>query len=188
MKIAVSLALISLLSTATPSRAAEPVAVLGLPLGGKLPTPVRQCKHELPKRAVTVCWIYSSKGHGGNVSGGLRVPGQDDRPAWAAYAQFEAKFTRDGTLREFTVESDESHSFKTIVDSISARFGRPANPAPLPSYSGYASWDRQEIGISILCKKGGKCYTKFSSADLAADNRKRLQEVVKRNAARPIAP
>lgn len=167
--------------------AAEPITVLGLPLGGKLPTPVGKCKNAPPKRDAEACWVYSRKWPEG-ISGSLHLPDDPSRPTWAAFAMFEASIAKDGTLTQFTVESSDLYSFKTIVDSISSRFGRPLLPAPPPSYMGFASWDRPEIGITTFCKISGPCYTKFVSAEVAADNRKRAQEVAKRDAARPIAP
>ncbi|QYG01839.1 hypothetical protein [Massilia sp. NP310] len=176
-----------LFAQGAPAGASEPITVLGLPLGGKLPAPVGKCKNAPPKRDAGACWVYSRKWPGG-VSGSLHLPDDPSRPTWAAYAMFEASIAKDGTLKEFTVESSDVYSFKTIVDSISSRFGRPALPTPPSSYMGFASWDRAEIGITTFCKISGPCYTKFVSAEVAADNRRRTQEVVKRDAARPIAP
>lgn len=172
----------------SPAGAAEPITVLGLPLGGKLSTPLRKCQDAPPKRDAGPCWVTSQKWPRGSVSGSLHLPDDDKRPAWAAHAMFEASFAKDGTLTEFTVETSDLHSFGTIVDSISSRFGRHAMPSPPSSYSGYASWDRPEINIHILCKTMGNCYTKFVSAEVAAYNRKRLQELARKDAERPIAP
>lgn len=177
-----------LVTTAGPASAVEPVTVLGLPLGGKLQAPMRKCKDAPPKMDAPLCWIYSRIGSAGTVSGALHVPGEDARPKWAAYAAFEGNIAKDGTLQQFTVESSNNYPFEQIVDSISARFGPPKSSKPSASYRSYASWDRPEIGIRILCELSGKCYTKFLSAEVAADERRRIHEVVKRNAARPIMP
>lgn len=187
MKSRVLLGLAASLMWSTLACAAEPITVLGLPLGGKLPGPVSKCKDAPPKRDAGICWVYSRKWPGG-ISGSLHLPDDPGRPTWAAYAMFEASIAKDGTLTEFTVESSDLHSFKTITDSISSRFGRPSLPTPPPSYIGFARWDRPEIGITTFCKISGPCYTKFVSAEVAAANRRRIQEVVKRDAARPIAP
>lgn len=176
----------ALLVVAAPAAAKE-ITVLGLPLGGKLTVPVSKCKDAPPKRDAGICWVYSRKWPGG-VSGGIHLPDDSSRPTWAAYAMFEASIAKDGTLTEFTVESSDSHSFKTIVDSISARFGRPSLPAPPPSYMGFASWGNSEIEITTFCKIIGPCYTKFVSAKITSDNRRRIQGVAQRDAARPIAP
>lgn len=188
MKFLPVIAALVLSASCTLAGAAEVVSVLGLPLGGKMLTPIRKCKDAPPKPHAGACWVYSHKWPGGSVSGGLHLPDDDKHPLWAAHALFEASFAKDETLTDFTVESSNLHSFQTIVDSISSRFGRPAMPPPPASYNGYASWDRPEISIHILCKAGGNCYTKFVSAEVAANNRRRKQEVAKKDAARPIGP
>jgi len=169
------------------ANAAETVTVLSLPLGGKIQPSLQNCKDAPPKRNAPTCWIVSKKGYKGSRFGNLHLPESAALPAWAAYATFEASVDRDGVLTMFTVESGERYEPATIIDSISARFGRPGFSGPVGLFKANATWRRPEIEISMLCEET-RCFTHFRSGAEAAEGRRRGEEAVKREAARPIAP
>ena len=167
--------------------AAEPVTVLGLPLGGKITPSVKNCTSAAPKRNAPICWIVSNKDYEEFTFGSLHIPESAALPAWAASATFEANVDRTGVLIMFTVESGERYEPRTIVDSISARFGSPAFSGPVGLFKAHARWERPEIEISMLCE-AKRCFTHFRSGAEAAEGRRRGEEAVKREAARPLTP
>ena len=169
---------------------AEPVTVLGLPLGGKPHPAMRQCK-ELPGRKYTeqgLCWVYFTPYGKGGASGMLNVPNPDSRPRWAAYAEFKANVDQSGTLTDFTVVTRDASRADEIIDSIATRFGKPTASNSQPPAKWYAAWDKPEIGISVLCNVSDGCYVRFASAEVAAADRERIKARMKVDAARPISP
>lgn len=179
-----------LLCSAGDSNAAEPITVLGLPLGGKITPPLKACRDLPPGKYMQqgTCWVYSTAGPKGGRSGELHIPGADSRPAWAAYADFRADVDQNGTLTQFTVISRDANQADEIINSISTRFGPPAHSNSNPPFKWYANWTRPEIGISFLCNIGNKCHTRFTSAEVASEERARLQKQMKLDAARPVSP
>jgi hypothetical protein len=170
--------------------AVEPVTVLGLPLGGVVKPPVKACKDLQSSKYLeqSICWVYSNASFNGGRSGALHLPGADSRPAWAAYAEFEAEFKKNGMLTQLTVISRDSNQGGEIIDSISSRFGKPTSSSLSPPFRWYASWNRPEIGISVLCDLGRKCFTRFKSAELAGKEQALIKARVKVDAVRPVSP
>lgn len=169
---------------------AEPVTVLGLPLGGKPQPSVGQCKG-LPGRKYTeqgLCWVYSRSDGKGGASGMLNVPNPDGRPKWAAYAEFKANVDKSGILTDFTVVARDASLADEIIDSIATRFGKPTASNSQPPTKWYAAWDKTEVAISVLCNVADGCYVRFASAAVAAADRERIKARMKVDAARPISP
>jgi len=167
--------------------AAEPVIVLGLPLGGRIKPSVQSCRDAAPKKKAPICWIVSNKDYEGSRFGSLYVPESATLPAWATHATFEASVDRNEVLTMFTVESHQDYEPATIIDSISSRFGAPAFSGPVGLFKAHARWQRPEIEISMLCE-ATRCFTHFRSGAEAAAGRRRAEEALKREAARPRTP
>lgn len=169
-------------------QASEAVTVLGLPLGGKMKPVPGNCRDFSPRKGgeQSICWIYSVRGDNGSKHSALHMPSADSRPSWAAYAEFEAEVSKDGTLNQFTVVSS-AKTARDITDSISTRFGKPSYSVLKPSFEWSALWDSPEIEISTLCDFKN-CQTRFRSAKVAAAERAKQKERTKVDAARPISP
>lgn len=187
MKIIISGVL--LLGCAT-TYASEPTIVFGLPIGGKLADPVRACSYTATGRTAVMptCWIYSTSGGSASKRGQLHVHGQDKMPSWAAAASFDAVITRDGTLSEITVVSKPPSDATKIMESISARFGRPSHTDLHDPTKWAALWDTPTIRISLICNASDSCHTRLVSHEVAAAELKRVIERAKIDAARPISP
>jgi hypothetical protein len=78
MKRAPFLAIKLWLSITLPAHATDSITVLGLPLGGKLPIPIRQCStQELGADVRSLCWVSAPDVIKGARSGHLQVSGAD---------------------------------------------------------------------------------------------------------------
>lgn len=179
-----SLALVVLSSTAA---AAEPVKVFGLPLGGTM-KPAPNCGSS-PKgkySAEGICWVYKTSTSRSYTSGQISLRDSDSVPRWAVLAEFKPE-VRNNILSTLTVVTNEIDDAAVITESISARFGKPRMPKAERDTQWYATWTRPEIAISLVCSRG-TCHARFVSAETHAEEMRRINEVVRRDAARPISP
>src|SRR5689334_4266154 len=124
MKIVPAIALM-LLCSATLTQAAEPINILGLPLGAKLKTPIRQCAPNEQNTDVTsLCWVHKPElAASGARVGVVAVPGADRRPEWAAQKTLQVYVESDGTLSAVTFHTARPDAFDKIVHSVSETFG-----------------------------------------------------------------
>ncbi len=148
---------------------------------------MQSCENAQPKKKTPICWIESNKDYEGNRFGSLHLPESATLPAWAAYATFEANVDRNGMLTMFTVESHQDYEPATIIDWISARFGAPIFFGPVGLFKAHVRWERPQIEISVLCE-ATRCFTHFRSGAEAAEGRRRAEDALKREAARPHTP
>lgn len=173
----------ALLLASLAASAAEPVTVLGLPLGGKLKMPIRQCKiSDLGKETKSLCWVDAPRAYKNTRSGMVLVPGQDARPSWAANALFSIRVHTDGTLEKIEVERFSQENDEVIRTSVSARWGSPTRLG-----NSTAEWKRPEIYVSILCYDR-KCKTEFLSPDSYKEWMRELDDRKRKDAARPVSP
>lgn len=185
MKPLLPLAALALSVTAT---AAEPITVLGLPLGGKLKMPIKQCtlKEVTVTDAPAICWVDAPMSHKGWRSGGIKVPKSSTRPEWAAHGTFRAYINNDGTLTSFAITTYRYERSDQIVASIAHRFGRPSKESPGETY--LALWDKTEIRIQVLCDPRLGCKTDFTIPDRSPEALRAAARAKAIEAARPIAP
>jgi len=170
--------------------AAETVTVLGIPLGGKLKMPIRQCSlAELGTDVRSLCWVdRPNRLLGGYLWGSLKVPGSDQRPRWAAGGAYRATIKKDGTLSSFDASTSQSDDFAEISKSISGRFGRPQRESKPGARIRSAEWARPEAQIQLLCSWDIGCTAKFTSAATRAANELELAARAAKEATRPLAP
>jgi hypothetical protein len=170
--------------------AADPITVLGLPLGGKLKMPLKQCPSSLDVRNYrNLCWVGEPTiVSGGTRMGGLGVPSPDQRPKWAAYGSFDAQVAKDGTLESLDVRTFRADEFVEILNSITGRFGQSQHESRPGSAIMAATWDRKDIHIELLCSGSFGCKTTFTSAAEHADRLRELAARKAKDAARPASP
>jgi hypothetical protein len=177
-----------LLSAPSAVIAAEPVIVMGLPLGEKLEKPILQCRSsKVDVRAVcqsgpTIITTTQAR----EVL--LKVPGAERRPRWAADVDFNAWIGKDGTLREFSVRTYNNEAFVEILNSITGRFGQPQKESRLGAPIQTAEWTRSDIHIRLLCAANTGCNTTFISADQHARDQQDLAAHKAKDAARSPTP
>jgi hypothetical protein len=189
MNYSILLAIIFWLAINSPTHAAGPVTVLGLPVGGKITMPIRECAvREIGTNVRSLCWVDAPSTFKGSSYGMVSVPGSDHRPRWAAYATFNVWVARDGTLETFDVRTTGANDFVEILNSISGRFGQSEREPRAGSAIMSADWTRKDIHITLRCTKVSGCVTSFTSAAKHAEH---LSEVAARKAkdgARPLSP
>lgn len=180
----------ALLFACATASAAEPVVVLGLPLGGKLKMPIRQCSlNELGMDVKSACWVGSPNIlSDGTRAGGLSVPGSDTRPKWAAYGTFDAFVGSDGTLTSFTIHTTRADEFVEILNSITGRFGQSKRESRPGSRISSAEWDWKGTHIQLICSSDIGCNTTFVSADRTEAARKAEARRKAIEDARPASP
>lgn len=177
------------LCVAYPCSGARPLEVLGLPLGGHVHMPIRQCApEEAGKDVRTLCVIGKPRAapDGGYVYS-LTVPDGGKRPEWAVDATIEANFSNDGEVRWFNVQTKDVNAYDTIEKSITHRFGKPVYIPKGSALSRDAEWYTSELQVSLACVRKVGCYVHF----LAHDNAKGTQKQASGKAVsrpRPISP
>jgi hypothetical protein len=145
-----------------PAGAAEPLRVLGLPLGEKLASPVKQCPaSEIHGQAPMLCWT-------GRVSidkyvrkGTVRMRTKEPLPHWAAHATISARVERDGTLSGLTVETSGPGGYRAIKDALSAQFDLPASQDALSAPKPQATWNASGLSVKLAC--AGRCQVHYRS-------------------------
>lgn len=177
-----------LLCTAGAAHAAEPVVVLGLPLGGKLKQPIPQCRGN--KASVsTICQsgpqILTTSLAREVV---LYAPGTDQRPKWAADVGFNAWIGKDRVLRSFEVRTHRDDAFVEILNSITGRFGQSQKESRPGATVETAEWVRSDIHIRLLCAPRTGCNTTFTSAAQYARDQRDLAARRAKDAMRSPAP
>lgn len=166
-----------------------PVTVLGLPLGGKLQMPIRQCSvSELGTDVRSLCWVGTPTVIKGARSGSLQVPGADQRPKWAAYGSYSAWIGKDGTLRSFEVRTSSADQFVEILNSITGRFGQSERESRPGSAIMSAEWTRNDINIRLLCADSIGCNTTFTAGAAHAAHQRDLAARAAKDAARLATP
>lgn len=180
---------LALLSSGLGIATAQPVTVLGLPLGGKLKMPLKSCPAlKLGAEVPAVCWKSSPHTFDKTGLGDIRVPGADQRPRWAAHGEFNAWIANDGTLRSFDVRTFDHSAFIEIINSITGRFGQSKRESPAGSSTMASEWERPDIYIHLLCAKEIGCKTTFTSAEARAGHLRELAARKAKDAARPASP
>lgn len=112
------------------------------------------------------------------------IPGADQRPKWAAYANFDLRMASDGTVENLKAQTHSAADAPAILQSISSRFGAPSRTTSRPES---ASWVRPEVFIEMRCSSES-CMVEFMSAASYAEWQRDLANRRKIDAARPISP
>lgn len=169
--------------------AAEPVTVLGLPLGGKVKMPIPKCPTNATDTEVRMlCWAGTPTVYKGARSGWARVPGEDQMPKWAANGIFEPWIKNDGTLHSFEVKSPNADQFVEILNSIGGRFGQSQRESRPGSAIMSAEWIRKDINIRLMCARGTGCVTTFTSSEAYAEHQRDLAARKAKDDARSATP
>jgi len=173
--------------TASAAATAAPVTTaLGVPVGGKLSSQPKTC----PSTAAgsvdirAICWVGAPQKYGRWKSGMVLIPGADQRPKWAAYANFDLRMASDGTIENLKAQTHSAADAPAILQSISSRFGSPSRSASRPES---ASWVRPEVFVEMRCSNES-CVVEFMSAASYAEWQRDLADRKKIDAARPISP
>lgn len=178
-----SVALASFL--AFPATAAEPIVVLGIPIGGTLKVAPKVCPINTDK-SKTPCWIDAPYRHtDGSLLGQLHLPDPASRPKWAAYATFEAQISRQATFEKLSVKAAGTGRLSEIQESITGRFG-PPTAGPISSPSTYsATWSKPEIYVKLLCSINSFCVVEISSPSYRAEYERQMEKRRADDATRP---
>jgi hypothetical protein len=188
MPIRKSIAFMLALLVGTTCAAVEPITVLGLPLGGKLKMPIRQCSvREIGSDVRSLCWVGQPTVLKKSGSGPLAVPGANQRPKWAALGTFDASVDNDGTLRRFEFWSPGGNNFIEILNSITGRFGQSDRESPPGASLSTATWRRGWLSVNLFCNRGRDCRTTFAMSDPVAAKQAAAAEK-RKDDARPAVP
>jgi hypothetical protein len=142
------------------AHAAEPVEVLGLPLGAELNMPIGQCaaaKGRAGRRQL--CWASVPQVEQGARGGTIDLGARDRLPKWAVHANVRARVEKDGTLSRLAVETLAPVGYRNIKEAISAEFGSTSREDPLSSPHPAASWDAKHVRIELEC--AARCKVEF---------------------------
>jgi hypothetical protein len=149
-------------------RAAEPVDVLGLPLGGKLSMPIEQCAvAKVRSERDGFCWIGAPEVTQGAQVGAIDLNARERLPEWAAHASVRTRVETDGTLSRLDVETLSAIGYRNIKQAISARFGATSREDSLSALHPAASWDAKNLRIELECAE--HCKVEFVARVAASE-------------------
>lgn len=169
--------------------AAEPVTVLGLPLGGKVKMPILKCPApDTDSEVRSLCWVETPQRYKGARSGWARAPGESKMPKWAARGFLEPWVKDDGTLQSLTVKSGSADQFTEILNSISSRFGQSQRESRPGSATKSAEWTRDDVHIQLLCSSSIGCSTTFTSGAAHAAHLQAVAAREQKDSARSVSP
>lgn len=157
----------------------QPVVVLGLPLGGKMPGPFPVCKMSEIGKNHRFCWVGEPFRGKKYQSGSIAWPGGDQRVKWAEHASLSVMLTKSFVLESFTVKAWYRDTDK-IIETISARFGNPSYvSSPGLPFQG-RNWQHRDAYVRLLCSRESDCEISFTYGPVA---RAAEEEAAKREAA-----
>jgi hypothetical protein len=186
------LLLAALASVCGQAAAQAPLAIFGVPFGGKTGSMPKLC----PMSAIgrddnkTMCWldkphIYAPTG---GRSGMILMPHQKTFPSWAAFAIFDAEISKHGVLDVLNVKVTNGKARAEIEDSISSRFGPATTPANARYHYTTTKWDRPEISIEIICNKDDYCKVTFMSPAARSERAREMADRRSNEAKRSVSP
>jgi hypothetical protein len=185
-----SIPLFLLVSTLSATcQADDSISIFGLPLGGKMPAPVKVCAANQIGSEASMCWVGRPSSFKGSKSGYINLPGGSDRrPRWAAHAMFEATIARDGALEKISARTRKLDDRNEIMKSLEVRFGLPTEASPVSDSTSSANWHRKGVHIRMLCSRDIACEVAFSSQSAFDSLQKELAARRTKDAARPASP
>jgi hypothetical protein len=169
-------------------QADDSVAIFGLPLGGKMPAPIKICSANQIGSDTSMCWVDSPTSFKGSKSGSINLPGSARRPRWASHAMFDATISKDGTLGKISAKTHRLNDRNEIMKSLEARFGLPTEVSPVADSTSSATWHQKGVHIRMLCSHDIACEVAFSSQDEFDSLQRELAARRAKDAARPASP
>lgn len=167
---------------------AEPVTILGLPLGGKLAPVPRVCKSsELGQTAVTCFVGKPSKSELGQY-GTINVP-DAQLPKWAVYGTITVSVDPGGALQRVDLRTAEQGvALSEVIASIASRFGAPTARELTGTDIPWAAWELPSVRVRATQWGDRCCDVSFITPKAAAQ----IDEDVRRRkaieSARPVSP
>lgn len=182
MKALVFAAGLAVITTAT---AAQQVTLFDrFHLGAKL-TLTKVCPSNWDEGVKELCWLEKPKNYGGERSGSVEFPNKGTLPKWAEFAPVGILVRGDMLARvELHIHPGEQ---LTVIQSITARFGKPEHLSLSDPSAQWAIWERPDITINFSCGTG-KCWLFFTSAEESARNARYQADLKQRDQARPKTP
>lgn len=166
---------------------AQGAPVFGLPLGGKMPGPIKACPFNTD-HAKAICWLGKPSISAKGTWGSAYLPNANERPPWAEFVSFSLGLSPSGVLQNIGVTTHDSTERVAISRSISARFGDPQVLLPLTDPSGSSlAWDTPKVHVRMICWPA-KCTLSFVTPELHADGQRHIEERRRTDAAKPRSP
>lgn len=167
---------------------AEPLTVLGLPLGGRPNPPIKICSFKEVGSETVTCFIEKPFTAGdGSKLGTLNLP--DSRlPKWAAYGNHKVSLSRGGVIESITVQTTDTTELRSIVESIAIRFGMPTTSETVGTSIPTATWDLPTIFVHVTQWGDRCCDVQFMTPAAIAAHRAFLKKQQTAEDARPISP
>lgn len=170
------------------AHAAQPVSVLGLPVGGTLNAVPKVCSTDKPK---TPCWQGKpTTAADGDLQGPVKLPGSHQLPPWAASAQFYFRVQKDAKLLSLTIRTGTGKDKEAIVRMVDDALRQPPDAKADGSTWSKVRWEKDGGSAYLLCMPEF-CEIDFKSAELKAKLEKeaarRAEMEAKRRAERDAA-
>ncbi len=181
-------AAVSLLVAAPGGVAAEPITILGLPLGGKLSPAPKVCKYSEVASPTATCFIDKPSKYDGGLYGVLNLP-DAQKPRWAMYGRLKVSISSAGELERMDYSTSENRApLSEIIDSIGARFGAPTSQDLRGTQIPWAAWELPSVHIRATQWGDRCCDVAFITPKAAAKAAEEARRHKAQESARPISP
>lgn len=169
------------------SFASEPVAIFGVPIGGKLEYQIPICK--TAKNITPICWKSKPKKYGDFISGEIKFADQNSLPLWADHSLISMTIGTDRTIYDIKVKNfATTESSRSAIDrSITARFGLPDHRYK-KSGDSTATWDKDTFEIHVMCLESNNCTTEFRMKPSKREREKQQEARATAEKSRPETP
>lgn len=167
---------------------ADPITILGLPLGGKLSPMPKVCKFSEVASPTATCFIDKPTKYERGQYGSLNLP-DAHKPRWAMYGSVNVSLSSTGELERITYRTSEDWvKIDEIVSSIGARFGAPTAKELYATQIPWAAWEMPSVHIRATQWGNRCCDVTFITPAAAARDAEDIRRRDAQEKARPLSP
>lgn len=168
--------------------AADPITILGLPLGGKISPQPQVCKFSEVASPTAMCFIDKPAKNDNGLYGSLNLP-DAQKPRWAMYGQLKVSISATGELERMDYSTSKNWAqLGEIISSIGARFGAPTSQELLGTQIPWAAWDLPLVHIRATQWGDRCCEVAFLTPQAVARAAEETRRHKAQENARPVSP
>lgn len=137
------------LTLAASSACASPVEVLGIRLGGPVPTHLMRCTDSSLRQGP--CWAATHPQPGRRSVSPISFLGVSAAPDWVRWHTADLLVSEQGVVEMLRITLIDERYRQEMTEAISARFGHPQSMHTVSATSFRAQWDRPGVHVLLSC-------------------------------------